>query len=395
MTSSSLDETPLPQPMHPLRILIADRNQMGSQLLAESLEQDSRFEVTAVATPADILPAATARKTHMAVISADFDSSKRKGMQIARLLNARQPAVLVVILLDFVERDSVISSFRNGARGVFCRTEPLSEFRKCIDHVSSGRIWANSTEGEYLLDAVRSTPFCDAVDRFSTLSKREVEVIEAAVTGHTNKEIAHKLGLSGHTIKNYLFSVFEKLGVSNRVELLCLLLEERKDLEKRALKRLVHGEAHRLEPFVKAAEDGFILAQFVVGMAHLDGCGIQKSDDSAYYWLRVTEQNSFEILQRSRIISEQIKQRMQPEEIMALEQKIATTVRNNETAFANPLSGLFRESVDLLTRRFAALAPNDPIDSNTEKPRGGDSVRDPFQRTTLKKAAYDARILGT
>jgi DNA-binding NarL/FixJ family response regulator len=354
MTPSSLLETRVPQPVHPIRILIADRNQMGSQLLAESLEEDSRFEVAAVATAADILTAATARKTHMAVISAEFDSSKRKGMEVARILNARQPAVLIVVLLDFVERDAVISSFRNGARGVFCRTEPLSEFRKCIEHVSSGRIWANSTEAEYLLDSVRSTPFCDAVDRFSTLSKREVEVIEAAVTGHTNKQIAHELGLSGHTIKNYLFSVFEKLGVSNRMELLCLLLEERKDLEKRALKRLAHGEGHRLEPFVKAAEDGFIPAQFIVGMAHLDGCGIQKSDDSAYYWLRVTEQNSFDILQRSRIVSEQIKQRMQPEKIVALEQKIATSVRNNSTALAKPPSELVRDSADLLTRRFAA-----------------------------------------
>ena len=354
MTPSSLLETRVVQPMHPIRILIADRNQMGSQLLAESLQEDSRFEVAAVATAADILTAAAVRTTHMAVISAEFDSSKRKGMQVARLLNARQPAVLIVILLDFVERDAVISSFRNGARGVFCRTEPLSEFRKCIEHVSSGRIWANSTEAEYLLDSVRRTPFCDDVDRFSTLSKREVEVIEAAVTGHTNMQIARELGLSGHTIKNYLFSIFEKLGVSNRMELLCLLLEERKDLEKRGLKRLAHGEEHRLEPFVKAAEDGLIPAQFIVGMAHLDGCGIQKSDDSAYYWLRVTEQNSCEVLQRSRIITEQIKLRMQPEKIVALEQKIATTVRNNSTALAKAPSDLVRDSADLFTLRFAA-----------------------------------------
>ena len=89
-------------------------------------------------------------------------------------------------------------------------------------------------------------------------------------------------------------------------------------------------------------------------MAHLDGCGIQKSDDLAYYWLRVTEQNSCEVLQRSRIITEQIKLRMQPEKIVALEQKIATTVRNNSTALAKAPSELVRDGADLFTLRFAA-----------------------------------------
>ena len=61
------------------------------------------------------------------------------------------------------------------------------------------------------------------------LSKREIEVVESAVQGHTNKQIARQLRLSEHTVKNYLFRIFEKLGVSNRMELLFLLSAQNKD----------------------------------------------------------------------------------------------------------------------------------------------------------------------
>ena len=68
----------------PIRILIADRNRMGSQLLAESLDRDSRFEAVGVAATTDILSAVSARKPDVAVISADFDGGPRRGLQVAR-----------------------------------------------------------------------------------------------------------------------------------------------------------------------------------------------------------------------------------------------------------------------------------------------------------------------
>ena len=61
----------------------------------------------------------------------------------------------------------------------------------------------------------------------SLLSEREMEVVRSLAEGLTNREIAERLGLSQHTIKNYLFRVFDKLGVSNRLELALFAINHR------------------------------------------------------------------------------------------------------------------------------------------------------------------------
>src|SRR5438876_11661543 len=207
-----------------IRVLIAERSRMASQLLAESLERDSRFQVVAVTPAAQLFSSATTRKPDVAVISADFVSTTTRGLQIARAPNTHLPSIGIVILLDVPVRDEVIASFRSGATGVFCRTEPVAEFRACVERVSRGEIWTSSIAAQHLLEAVRSSPCYEATEgKVGMLSRREIQVAEAAAQGQTNKQIAGALRLSEHTIKNYLFRIFEKLGISNRMELLFLL----------------------------------------------------------------------------------------------------------------------------------------------------------------------------
>lgn len=108
---------------------------------------------------------------------------------------------------------------------MFSRSAGLSELGDCIERTSRGEMFAGNIEAEYLLEALRAGPSCDAIDSdtLSTLSKREIEVAECAAKGHTNRQIAEQLGLSEHTVKNYLSRAYEKLGVSTRMELLVLL----------------------------------------------------------------------------------------------------------------------------------------------------------------------------
>src|SRR6266478_9959643 len=83
-----------------VRILISDRNRMASHLLAESLNRDPRFEVTCVVAGDEILPSAIAHKPDVAVVSAEFDSGTKTGLQIVRTLSSRQPSVEIVVLMD-------------------------------------------------------------------------------------------------------------------------------------------------------------------------------------------------------------------------------------------------------------------------------------------------------
>jgi DNA-binding NarL/FixJ family response regulator len=101
----------------------------------------------------------------------------------------------------------------------------VAEFLDCVEHVRKGFIWAGALETTLLLDAIKCIPSPDIAmaSASSPLTERELDVVRHAAIGKTNKVIAAELKLSEHTVKNYLFRAFEKIGVSNRVELLFYL----------------------------------------------------------------------------------------------------------------------------------------------------------------------------
>ena len=211
----------LPEVSEVIRVLAADATRMNSQLLAAALERDKRFEVLdPVSDARGIIAAVAKQKPAVVVISAELDDDKRKGFEVARELRALHGETRVVMLLDSSERSQVVEAFRAGARGVFCRSESLTSLARCIQCVSEGQIWANSKELRYLLEALGEAMPLRVVDTrgAALLSRREVEVVRCVAEGLSNREIAQRLGLTEHTVKNYLFRIFDKLGVSKRVE---------------------------------------------------------------------------------------------------------------------------------------------------------------------------------
>jgi DNA-binding NarL/FixJ family response regulator len=209
-------------------VLVVDNTPMNTQLLASALAEDKRFQVIdSPAAPAAILALVMRDKPHVAVISATLTGTAGTGgaFDLVRDLRSQSPATRVVVLLNASERDSVIKAFRAGAQGVFCRTEPIRLLSKCIECVHAGQIWANSSQLQFLLDALggparpRFTP-----ETQSLLSPREIDVVVGLTEGLSNREIAQRLKLTEHTVKNYLSRIFEKLGASSRVEVILLAL---------------------------------------------------------------------------------------------------------------------------------------------------------------------------
>lgn len=211
----------LPEVSEVIRVLAADSTRMNSQLLAAALERDKRFQVLEpVSDAGEIVAAVVKQKPAVVVISAELDEDKRKGFEVARELHSLCPEARVVMLIDASERGQIVEAFRAGARGVFCRSEALKALAKCIYCVSQGQVWASSKELRYLLDALGEALPLRVIDpRVGTLlSKREQEVVRCVAEGLSNREIAQRLSLTEHTVKNYLFRIFDKLGVSKRVE---------------------------------------------------------------------------------------------------------------------------------------------------------------------------------
>jgi DNA-binding NarL/FixJ family response regulator len=211
----------LPEVSEVIRVLAADSTRMNSQLLAATLERDKRFQVLESVSEAKTLIAAVVReKPSVVVISAEIEESARKGFELAREVHRTSPDTRVIMLLDASERALVVEAFRAGARGVFCRSESLKLLAKCIVCVSQGQVWANSKELRYLLEALGEALPLRMIDSRGAvlLSRREQEVVRCVAEGLSNREIAQRLGLTEHTVKNYLFRIFDKLGVSKRVE---------------------------------------------------------------------------------------------------------------------------------------------------------------------------------
>jgi DNA-binding NarL/FixJ family response regulator len=209
-----------------LRILAADSTAMSTQLLVEALARDGQFlMVESGANAAAILQLAKRDRPHIAVISASFREGQMGGIELVREVRTQSPDTRAIVLLDSSERASVTQAFRAGAQGVFCRTEPFRLLAKSIQCVNAGQVWASSTELQYLLEAL-TQPGVTAFNGKgnSVLSAREIDVVRCVSEGLTNREIAHRLKLTEHTVKNYLFRIFDKLGVSSRVEVVLYAL---------------------------------------------------------------------------------------------------------------------------------------------------------------------------
>lgn len=215
----------------PIHVLIADDSRMGCQLLKNELERSHhRFEVIACSVNrAEIIDALGKDGVDIALISENLQDGPYMGFEVMREIRFYHPKTDVVVLLKSSSRDLVIDAFRGGAKGVFCRAEPVESLCKCIHAVHSGQVWANSDELKFLLDALANASPLRVVNSqgLNLLAKREDEVASLVAEGLTNREIAQKLGLSEHTVSNYLFRIYNKLGISSRVELVLYVLKGR------------------------------------------------------------------------------------------------------------------------------------------------------------------------
>jgi two-component system, NarL family, nitrate/nitrite response regulator NarL len=211
------DAPPLP------RALIVDRDPMSSHLLADALVRNRKCDAAAISA-SELLRTLATREIDLVVIGAELTPGSGTGFELADAVCRAYPEIIIVLLLNETDGESVISAFRSGARGVFSRQQPMAEFLDCIEHVKKGYIWAGKEETNSLLDTFKNIPATAGLTASTLpLTRREFEVVQCAATGKTNRAIASELGLSEHTVKNYLFRAFDKLGVSSRAELLFYL----------------------------------------------------------------------------------------------------------------------------------------------------------------------------
>ena len=111
--------------------------------------------------------------------------------------------------------------------------------------------------------------------------------------------------------------------------------------------------ANSIEAYLKAAGEGVVAAQFVVGLAHLEGYGVERDDLTAYYWLRMAEENSCTVRRRSHALVEELRSRLKTDHIEAVEDSVATGVQENKLLRSKRPAELIKLSADSTPREFS------------------------------------------
>ena len=282
-----------------IRVLVSDDSRVHTELLADVLRRDGQLEVTTAPSSSEQLLAQLSQSSvDVLLIGSNLDGQPGRGFEVLRELQSSSYFVPSIMLLNSSEQGVVLEAFRAGARGVYSKEESVSDLSKCVRRVHEGQIWANSKQISALVQAWSLGHHVRAVDArgVNLLSKREREIVSRAAQGLTNREIATQLGLSPHTVKNCLFRIFDKLGVSNRVELLLMTIDHNRDARSSYEQFLgndgdfsMHDEA-MLIGCQRAAEAGVLMAQLALAQ-HYSSNGRNPSDRcDSYVWYSIVMQ---------------------------------------------------------------------------------------------------------
>ena len=279
----------LNEPSRSIRVLVADNSPFHTELLAGALRRDPDLQVTASNLSASsIAAAAQTQPVDVFVLSTFAEGDTQLGLKILEQLREINPQVRAVMLLNSSTSDSILEAFRAGARGVFHIQEDSDVLRLCIRRVHEGEAWVSREQMTLLLEALVSTPKIKAINRkgLSLLTKREVEVVRCLAEGMTNREIAERIGLSQHTVKNYLFRIFDKLGVSNRMELLFMTLNQDAAAPLNQAPAPLDGyDEATFASCQEAAEKGVVAAQLALARMLSVGSKSHRDVAQAYAWL--------------------------------------------------------------------------------------------------------------
>jgi|SwirhisoilCB3_FD_contig_51_2146501_length_1117_multi_1_in_0_out_0_1 two-component system nitrate/nitrite response regulator NarL len=209
-------------PNNKTRIVIADDHPIFRDGLRGLIETDEDFMLAGQATDGE-QAAALAKKLKPDVLLLDLMLPKLTGLQVlAQLAGDPGLATMKTILLTAaIDEDQITEALRLGAKGVVLKDTATELLIKSIHCVVDGEYWVGRNNVGGLIQALRMAHTKrpeDSVNKFS-LTARELEIVTAIVEGYSNKEIARKFSISEQTVKHHLSSIFDKVGVSNRLEL--------------------------------------------------------------------------------------------------------------------------------------------------------------------------------
>jgi DNA-binding NarL/FixJ family response regulator len=219
-----------------IRVLLHARKCLSAETLWSAMKAQPGVEAVAMSdTEGRLLNDIERTRPEAVLVMPEVLESGTCNCDIIGRIRAVAPAANVIVLYERRTGPAVVAAFQHGARGVFSiHDSSLEDLGKCIEHVHAGHIWASWRDMEWVVQALdqnagqaNKQKFVDARGN-PLLSQREEEVVSLLMAGLPNREIAQALNLSEHTVKNYLFRIYDKLGISSRTELVVHAMTPRK-----------------------------------------------------------------------------------------------------------------------------------------------------------------------
>lgn len=205
-------------PAQAIRVILADSQaiyRVGMRKVF-ALEDDIRV-VAQVETLANLYAALQRYPTDVVVLEGQLIAGTTDA--IPELVKRAPEAKLIVQLVESDE-SNIVELYRRGVRGVVPRSISPDLLIKCVRKIAEGETWIDNQSISWVIEAYRAQASNLTSPRTQPkLSKKELAIISCITRGMRNKEIAYQIGTTEQVIKNYLRKVYDKLGVSDRLEL--------------------------------------------------------------------------------------------------------------------------------------------------------------------------------
>lgn len=210
--------TPQSSDPRPIRIVTADDHLLFRDGLSRLLESEPGFEVVGVgSTGSDALRLVAQHAPDVLLL--DLAMNDMSGLDVLRALQDAASPVRVILLTATATREQMVEALVLGARGLVLKESAAELLYKCIRAVTRDEYWFGRDRFPDLVEALRRAGGRPSVPPAATLTSRERQIVAAVVGGASNRDVSRQLGLSEQTVKNHLSSIFDKLGVSSRLEM--------------------------------------------------------------------------------------------------------------------------------------------------------------------------------
>ena len=222
---------PFPDKTGPrVRIVVADDHPIFREGLIKLLQMRPDLEIVGAATDGDeALP--LVKQVQPDVLLLDLAMPRMSGLVALRELKGMKTATRIILLTAAIERPDIVTALQVGAQAVILKESASDVLYKCIQAVMNGQYWLGRKPVPTLNAALReaSVAYPEPAAKHFGLTPREREIIGVILDGCSNGDIAAKFSISEKTVKHHLTNIFDKVGVSNRLELALFALHHKID----------------------------------------------------------------------------------------------------------------------------------------------------------------------